>query len=721
MISDGDADDGHQDCSRAAERLFADQHIRRIPDIPTDATSTSSAPVLSSIGVAAQPAMAPLSGPRSQTINEAYTSTTFQRTLDASGAQLPLGDQAMITSTISKVGSSPIRLHSRLRLGRIVNRSNLFQNIAFVFCILFGLALIACTHTAEEGSWFWYSFFLDGGKRLYADMHMVLQPLVALETNAFMAVLGKGWLVSKIPAAINVVAYCLALLLLVRQSNLSDARKAIVLACSFFVSISAVAYQFADVRALADCFVLYSVLALLSLRTSSSVRRTLGLVAILGALSALTLTTRPNDGCALLVGVLLAIVCLAPSKRLLSLLLFCLATGLTLLLIVSLTGDSLHDYAKYSIFKAAGSKGGAGSVLTQPLLQAWSRFESLINVSPLAVISTCIVSALIWAFLIRPFTRSGGWWGLGLAVLGVVLIAYLADPVYRLYREFGPLKIVVFFTFLYSPLVLLAYGLGIWVVARFIFWLFDPKRANGWDRREILLLIPLGLMASGSMSSSGQYFGDFRSVGIFIVLLAICCPIHLKGERPRDTLFALAVFLILCTATYRFNDPFDWLTYVEKPMSADRTWYRHPDYGPMIIDRDLLQMIQPVCGKIRDSGSDNELLSLPFSYANYFCSIPPWHGYVTTFFDISTEQTIQSLMDELQRSPPKWVFYQRQLRVLRLCEIAYNHGNPLPQRYLEQLIEQKISDGKWRVVYTSDFGDDQHLQWDNQWMLIQTR
>ena len=314
-------------------------------------------------------------------------------------------------------------LHSRLRLGRIVNRSNLFQNIAFAFCVLFGLALIASTQNAEEGSWFWYSFFLDSGKRLYADMHMVLQPLLALETNAFMAVLGKGWLVSKIPAALHLVAYCLALLLLVRQSDLSDVRKAIVLACSFFVSISAVAYQFADVRALGDCFVLYSLLALLSLRTSSSVRRTLGLVAILGALSGLTLTTRPNDGCALLVGVLLAIVCLAPSKKLLSLVLFCLATGLTLLLVVSLTGDSLHDYAMHSIFKAAGSKGGAGSVLAQPLVQAWSRVEFLIDL-PIAGIATSIVSALIWAFLIRPLSRRHGWRGLGLAVLGVVLIAF---------------------------------------------------------------------------------------------------------------------------------------------------------------------------------------------------------------------------------------------------------------------------------------------------------
>ena len=610
-----------------------------------------------------------------------------------------------------------------------VHRINRFQYIAFVFCVLFGLAMIANTQPALDGGWFWYSSFLNSGKHLYADMHLVLQPLYVLETSAFMAVLGKGWLVLKVVPTLHVLAYCLALLLLVRRSSLSDARKAILLASSFFISVSSVDYRFEDYRVLTDCFVLYSVLALLCLRTSSSVRRTLGLVAILGVLSGLALTARPNDGAALFVGVFLAIVCLAPSKKLLSILLFCLGTGLTLQLIVGLTGDSLHDYANYSIFNAAGSKGGADSLLAQPLLLPWRKVEWLLHSwstpplfyasVPIAIIAACIFSALIWAFMVRPLGRTRGWRGLGLAVLGVVVIALQANQTYLMCQMFGRFKNQVFMMILISPFVLLAYGLGAWVAARFVFWLFDPKRANGWDRREILLLIPLGQLASGSMSAGEAHFDGCRPVVLFIVLLAICSPIHLKVEWPRDALFALAVPMILCAATFRIDIPFDWHTYVEKPMFADRTWYRHPDYGPMIIDRDLLQMIQPLCHKIQDNGSDNELLSLPLPYANYFCSIPPWHGYVQTFFDTTSKQTMQTLMDELQRSPPKWICYQRELRLLKYHEIEYQRGKPLQQRYLEQLIEEKIGEGIWRVVYTSDFGNSQ--QWDNEWILIQTR
>jgi hypothetical protein len=603
----------------------------------------------------------------------------------------------------------------------LVDQSNLFQNIAFVFCVLIGLIMIANTQTAGDGVWFWYSSFLHSGQHLYADLHLALQPLYVLETSGFLAMLGKGWLVSKIPAALHLVAYCLALLLLVRQSSLSDARKAILLACSFFVSASAVSYRFDDYHVLADCFVVYSLLALLSLRTSSSSRRTLGLAATLGVLSGLALTTRLNDGAALFVGVFLAIVCLAPSKKLLSLLLFCLSTGLTLLLIVGLTGDSLHDYAQYSIFNSAGAKGGAGSAMAQPLHLPWNTVEWLIHAWPSTMLFYGLVLALIWAFVLGPLTRRPGWRERGLGFLGAIVIAFWAQRTSGVFSGLGLLASVA------GLLVLLACGLGIWVAARFILWLSDPRRANAWDRRQILLLLPLGQLASASMSSGGSHIGQYGPLGVLIVLLAICSPIHLKAEWRRDILFAFAVLLLVCTVNYRLNDPYSWHTYTDKPIFYERTWYPHPDYGPMIIDRDLLQMIDPVCQKIRDSGSDNELLSLPLPYANYFCSIPPWHGYVQTFFDTTSKQTIGGLMDELEDSPPKWIFYQRQLWTLRLHEIVYNHGSPLQHRLLDQLIEYKIGNGIWRVVYTNDYDKvtlhsrGYSRQWDNEWILIQTR
>ena len=567
-----------------------------------------------------------------------------------------------------------------------------------------------------DGAWFWYSYFLDSGKRLYADLHMPLQPLFVLETNAFMALLGKGWLLSKIPGVLHLVAYCLALLLLVRQTKLSDVDKAILYTCSFFVSTASGAIVFNDYHLLADCFELYSLLALLALNTSSSVTRTLGLAAILGGLAGLAVTTRPNDGAALFVGVFLAIACLAPSKKLLSLLLFSLTTGFTGLLIVSFTGDSLHDYAINTFFKAAPIKGSFGTLLTQPLRLPLNTAVWLFNVKGFWTLFA-VLGALFCALLILPLRRKVGWWQVGLVLAGTDLIIYLAQIVGIFWDNLLVVSLTGF-------VVLLAYIFGIWVAARFIFSLLNPKRAKSWDKRQILLLVPLGLLASTSMSSGGTFYLAFEPIGVLIVVLAISFPVHLNKlwprvkarwpyleahwgrlearwrhsttrwpsldtHWPRDILVGLAVLATLCAATTRAEAPYRWHTYREKPIFTDRNWYQHPSYGPMYISNELLGMIQQVCPLIRNSGSDNELLSLPFPGGNYFCDIPPWHGYVQTFFDITSIETIQRLLDELQQSPPKWIFYQRQLMTLQLHETVYNQGRPLRQRYLDQLIRDR--------------------------------
>lgn len=601
---------------------------------------------------------------------------------------------------------------SRLKFDRFSIRANVAQAVAFVLCLMFGLALIANTHGAGDGIWYWYSvFFLSGEKHLYADLHLALQPLFVLETGAFIAVLGKGWLALKLTAVLHMAAYCLAFLLLVRQTKFSDLHKAMLLACSFVISISFEAYRFDDYHVLTDCFVLYSLVALLSLRTSPNISRTLALAATLGGLSGLAVTTRLNDGAALFVGVFLAIVCLGPAKKALSLLLFCITTGLTTIVVVLLTGDSLRDYAQYSVFGAAGSKGGAGGVLTQPLRLPWSTVLWLVHSAPRGTLLDASALVVICVLLASQFRQGRHWLVLGLAIFGAVLVTFQAQR-----REvFQNNALLMDLTGL---LVLMAFGLGILVAGRFVLSLVNPKRTDEWDRRQILLLIPIGQIASGSMSTGGTHLGLYGPVGAIIVLLAICFPILGGARWRRDSVIALAILLTFCTINYRFNNPYSWHTYSEKPILASRTWYQHPEYGPMIIDRDLLQMIKPVCDATRGSGSDNELLSIPYPYANYFCAKTPWHGYVQTFFDTASQQTVQNLIDEL-RTPPKWIFYQRQLKTLRLHEIQYNQGHVLKQRNLDEMINQKIRAQKWRVIYTSRFGNSQ--QYDNEWLLIQTR
>ncbi len=270
-------------------------------------------------------------------------------------------------------------------------------------------------------------------------------------------------------------------------------------------------------------------------------------------------------------------------------------------------------------------------------------------------------------------------------------------------------------------MVLVSYLFGIVIFVRFLRWQAGRIRRGGryeWDRREILFLIPLGQLMSSSMSSGGVHLGLYGPIGVMMVVLAIASPLRVNLQW-RACLSAVTLLLLGSAVHYKAMSPYSWHSYREPPLFTGRQVYRHPVYGPMVIDTDLLHLVTPVCDQVGWSGEHRELLALPFPFANYFCSIAPWHGYVQTFFDTSSKETIQTLMEELEKSPPKWVLYQRQLDNLTMHENVFNHGQPLPHRYLDQMIEHKIEDGEWRMVYRSSYED--RPGWSNEWALIEAR
>jgi hypothetical protein len=572
--------------------------------------------------------------------------------------------------------------------------------------------MIANIQSAGDGGWFWYATYFINGKRLYSDMHLALQPLFVLETASFITLLGKGWLVSKIPAVFNLIAYCFGLLLLTRQSSLPDRMKALILGCAFFISIAFEAYRFDDYHVPVDCFLLYSIVLLLKLQKTVSARLRFGLVVGLGILAGLSLTTRLNDGAALVVGVAASIFCLVPSRKLASIALFGLISMLTIVLIVHLTGDSFHDYAMFSIFRAAGSKGGAANVLLYPLQLPWNALGSLRTHSYVALDLYAFGVAAVWMFLFHFPVITGNHRRL-IRISLLILLVLLPPQIHHLYRGLYKSDFTVALTAIGVPV---AYILGLLVFFRFIRSQFLP--AAEWNGREILLLIPFGQLVAGSMSSGGQHIGLYQPLAVMMLVLPFASPIHVRKQSTRSFMMVLVTLMACSCAVYKIRVPLFWHSYREKPMFLERQFYYHPVYGPMIIDKDQLSFIGEICGRI-GPGSQVELLSLPFPYANYFCNVAPWHGYVQTFFDTSSKETIFGLMQELQQTPPKWIIYQRQLENLELHENTYNQGKPLPHRYLDEMIEQKINSGKWEAAYTNTY--EERPGWGNEWILIRTR
>jgi hypothetical protein len=595
----------------------------------------------------------------------------------------------------------------------IASTDTRYQACMFALCLLFGLVLILNTMTANEGVWSWYAILLNGGKRLYRDMHLPLQPFYVLETAGFIRLLGNAWFISKLRDLVHLFVYALGLLLVVRYSDWPDLQKAAVLGCAFFVSISSRLERFDDYHLIADSFQIFSIVLLLMLHGSGSRRRNLCIVAGLGVLSGLAITTRSNDGGALLLGVAIAISCLAQFKRLVSIVLFVIVAALTLLFIVHLTGDSLGDYANNTLFRAAGLKGGAGGVLASPLLLPIYSLHYLLFRRMWAVIICALGSVLACTFILLPSVRGGSRRNMKRATLGWVLTLLPLCILLPWKSE------IALLTALALVAVYVLYGVGIWVFIRFLRWQMAPHGSYRWDRLEILLLIPLGQLMSSSMSAGGQLPENFGPAAVLMLLVTVASPIPVKPGPMRSFFLAIAGLLICCAVVFKARVPYSWLSYEAKPVFVGREWYHHPVYGPMYIEKDMLNFMSPVCETVGMNNPDTELLSLPYPFANYFCAAVPWHGYVQTWFDTSTKVTVDRIENDLQAAPPKWILYQKQPEVLRLHETIYNNGRPLPYHVLDELIEQRIAEGAWLIVDTSQYNNSG--QWITEWVLIRTR
>jgi hypothetical protein len=572
-------------------------------------------------------------------------------------------------------------------------------------CVAFGVAMIANTQIAGDGSWYWYGTLFNSGRRIYADMHLALQPWFVLETAWFLSLLGKGWLIGKLPAVLHLVLYCWGLLLVLRFSKLEDGQKAILLGGAFFVSICSIAYRFDDYHVVAESFEIYSLAVLLTLEKATSRSREFILAAGLGVLCGLTVVTRLNDGAALLLGVAISTVRLAPSRRWWCLFILCIASALTILAVVRSTGDSFTDYASTSIIRAAGAKGGVSHVLLDPILLLKNTLQWL---KRRTIIYYLLVVAAAWALLVLPWLRKPRRSELPKLVVGLVLVL---APLHHYYRQF-------FYSYVIEGVgavgVYVLYALGIFAFVRLLLWLFGDR--SFWNEREILLIIPLGQLVAMSMSTGGFHYGVYGPEAMLILLLPVAFPFRVPGSIKAVSV-AYVALLIVYGAVVKFQKPYDWHGYQSAQMFRGRQIYRHPVYGSMIIEDSVLNFIRPVCEKMSGE-KEPSLLGIPNPYGDYFCAIPPWHNNVQTNYDTSTQATVDRIMNELENAPPEFVFYQKEVVSLADNERVFNGGRPLPHRFLGELIESKLEQGAWHAVYTSDFEASYDKQ--SKWMLIRT-
>ena len=421
---------------------------------------------------------------------------------------------------------------------------------------------------------------------------------------------------------------------------------------------------------IAQICIVYSLWLLLCLQEMAGVRRQVGTAAGLGVLSGLALTTRLNDGAALLVAVALIALVLARRRKLLVMGVHLATAALTLRGVILLTGDSLRDYVSNSMLQAAASKGGTGSFLRDPFLLFFNAVK-VQRIGGKRVLILLFAIAMVGLALDRLVGMKTG----RIVLLQLTMSAVVFAMCPHESRQELLLGLLIFTASI--AMIQLGYLAAPVVVARGL------AKGAGWTKqwrgREILLFLPLAEMASASASTAAQpRQGFYAATALCLLLVPIVWPMARVTGWIRAGFATLMVLLGASGITSKYLSPYSWQNYLMGRMFTNRVWYRNPVDGPLYVERDLLALSESICNDMKERGGDRELLSLPYSYPNYFCGVVPWHGYVQTYFDTSTRSTIDQLMKELESTPPRFLVYQRQLEVLRDRSGCTTTSSPSP-------------------------------------------
>ncbi len=439
------------------------------------------------------------------------------------------------------------------------------------------------------------------------------------------------------------------------------------------------------------CFVVYSILLLLRLRSEGTRGPVLITACLLGVIAGLSVSNRLNDGTALAAASGIMLFFLARRARAAAVLCFAVLSASTFVLVILLTHDSLHDWWMRTVVLAAAIKGGTNSIFLAPF-KLPVRMARLLGQKGVAgnLIAEILLAASCSYLAVRSqrerlrLRARSSVVALGIALLSTAL---LLQQTHGARPEEAATAVGVF----------VSLSLGAFVLFRAVRALLTGNIAR-FNAMELLLFFPGLQLIAGAMTSGVSVLEAFPQVALLFLVLPLALPGVLQRTAPRAAYLSLAAALILCSAIYKTRVPYSWHHFTDRALFLDRQWYDHPVYGELYVERDQLAFMRQVCTEIQSDGPATELLSLQNPYPNYFCNVAPWHDYVQTWYDTTSEQTIDTLDAQLTQAPPKWIVYQRALDTMQAHEAVFNNGRPIPHRKLDRLIMNHIADGQWKVV-----------------------
>lgn len=574
----------------------------------------------------------------------------------------------------------------------LVRSQQYLQPLAILITIGIAVVLLVYTMGPADGTWVLYGREILSGRKLYSELGITAQPVMPLIGSIIVKAFGSDFIPGKLVFVPLIIIYVWLLSRAVSHIETSVIKRAVLIFSLFFIGIHFEAYRFDDYHAVANIGILSGIL--LSMGEIKSPRKKYEL--LMGVVSALTFLTRVNEGLVMLAcGLALTFVRPSVSNYVRCSRIFVLMTTFSLIVffVLYLVGENISAWYFATIANASGAKGGIGHLVLAPISLVTKSIRYVFE----NITSNIYLLVYFFGFVIMSFgalIKKSKRFNLIISALGVVLLLLAGRRTDLIAFSSASMVVVLFLMFLYMLATALVGSSG-----------YRLKLYN----KNLLIIYPVGLYAFGALSSGGHFFGLY-----FPLSIAILYVIYANSSvMCNQLILAFIIVLGVSGTNFRINNPYSWHSYhLESILSDQYVAEVNNALGFHIVTKELKGLVVPVCDAInRDPGS---LLSIPWSFANYYCGISPWGGYVQTFFDTTPHWKIVKLIEELNKAPPKYIFYQRQLDNLRGHEIVFNHGTRLPQRDLDELIFSQVKSGRWSVVYYSNAYSP------SEWFLINT-
>lgn len=561
----------------------------------------------------------------------------------------------------------------------------LLPYLAMGFCWLLGFLLLLHVTVPNDGGWFLYAQAILKGERLYTDMQTNLQPLFPL-LSIIPIYFFDNPILQKIPYSFIFFGYVYAIFALSKNIWGNNLEKSLFVLVVTLLPLHFIAFRMDDYHVLWQLCTLYSILF-----SSNFLEKKITLykyTIIQSILSTLAILTHITSG----MTIVLSIFGVALYKEgFTSRLVKCIFLGMSIfcvifLLVLLCLNESPIMWFQKTILIASQAKGNQ-SLLTKPIYLFKSARDLGFPSTPKEV-----TYFLFFIFLIF-FTKKHE--------LHLSIPKKFFFSLFIAYIFYITLKEIISNDFIYS-LTVLSILITFCFLGYFILKMIALNNKEVWKPNKILITYPVFSFCFSSLSSGGSIWGLYFPAALSLITLNILRNHdnkYLFEFIPSVFRTSYQIILIIIFSQClieKVQIPYQWHSYTTSPLCYNIKVTTLENKGKTILENEMYDFLKPICEITNNSES---LLSLPYSAANYYCEVPIYKNYIQTFFDTSTKETIQRLIDDLKKSPPLYILYQRQLSNLEYHERQYNNGKPLPHRELDSFIWNQLIIGNWQVVY----------------------